>query len=379
VIHAGAELFARAVQRPAGSEASHTAQHDTRSHHSFVDTVVDPTTGRPPLALVATGMRSRVDTRARLRPWRDTRAPSRQPEEVRAKLTAVDGEFNTHEVATSAWDPGRSAGGAARTPVIRSRLAPQVDVPASPTRRRLTPTGKAPVLRYHGQLQHVRRQPLIRPSISLTQASTARPAHTAYNHRFEPHLSVDRPDDNAAGEAHSARFFYGNGTARDVRESAWRDQGLGVLPDLGSHLLDLVLFLFGGLPVAFDVWSANRFENRSFDHVSFGVKGRPVLELEVSLLSWRNTFYAEVCGERGSVHVQGLCKWGPSTFTRRRRVLPSGRPLEEVETLEQADPTWAAEYAHFVDLCATGAGNLHNDRRINDALTQLGTYCAAFV
>ena len=40
-------------------------------------------------------------------------------------------------------------------------------------------------------------------------------------------------------------FFYGNGTARDVRNSPWRDQGFGVLPDLGSHLLDMVLFLFG--------------------------------------------------------------------------------------------------------------------------------------
>ena len=33
-------------------------------------------------------------------------------------------------------------------------------------------------------------------------------------------------------------MFYGNGTARLVRDSAWRDQGAGVLPDLGSHLLD---------------------------------------------------------------------------------------------------------------------------------------------
>ena len=42
-------------------------------------------------------------------------------------------------------------------------------------------------------------------------------------------------------------MFYGNGTARLVRESAWRDAGAGVLPDLGSHLLDTARFWFGDL------------------------------------------------------------------------------------------------------------------------------------
>ena len=43
------------------------------------------------------------------------------------------------------------------------------------------------------------------------------------------------------GEIYSCRMFYGNGTARLVRESDWRDQGAGVLPDLGSHLLDTLV------------------------------------------------------------------------------------------------------------------------------------------
>ena len=40
-------------------------------------------------------------------------------------------------------------------------------------------------------------------------------------------------------------MFYGNGTARLVRDSDWRDQGSGVLHDLGSHLLDTVAYWFG--------------------------------------------------------------------------------------------------------------------------------------
>ena len=211
--------------------------------------------------------------------------------------------------------------------------------------------------------------------------STGATCYTAYNHRFEPHLVRlrDAIASGAVGDVYQARFFYGNGTARDVRNSPWRDRGLGVIPDLGSHLLDLASFLFGGIDASLEVWSANRFENRSYDHVIFGSNGRPVLEFEASLLSWRNTFRADVFGSAGSAHVDGLCKWGPSVFTLRRRVLPSGRPTEERDVLEQPDPTWAAEYDHFVRVCDTGTSTLDNDRRIDAMLRELGAQCATVI
>jgi hypothetical protein len=71
----------------------------------------------------------------------------------------------------------------------------------------------------------------------------------------------------------------------------------------------------------------------------------------MTLLSWRNHFTCDLFAERGSAHIRSLCKWGPTTFTLRTRVLPSGRPPEDTETLAQDDPTWAAEYAHFKGLC----------------------------
>src|SRR3989338_3175502 len=70
--------------------------------------------------------------------------------------------------------------------------------------------------------------------------------YTAYNHRFEPHF-VNLKNllvSGNLGKIYYCRVFYGNGTARLVKESAWRDQGLGVLADLGSHLLDMVSFCF---------------------------------------------------------------------------------------------------------------------------------------
>ena len=192
--------------------------------------------------------------------------------------------------------------------------------------------------------------------------------YTAYNPRVEPHIVRLKQvlDSGELGRVYLAKFFYGNGTARDVRNSAWRDRDLGVFPDLGSHLLDWTLFLFGRPAAAPRIWSADCFENRSFDHFHFGFSGPPVLDFEMTLLSWRNTFRCDIFAENGSAHIDCLCKWGPSIFTLRKRVLPSGRPREESERLECPDPTWEAEYIHFKQLCARPAHNLDNDIWIND-------------
>jgi scyllo-inositol 2-dehydrogenase (NADP+) len=197
--------------------------------------------------------------------------------------------------------------------------------------------------------------------------------YTAYNHRFEPHFVRMKQvlDSGRLGKIYCLRLFYGNGTARLVRDSAWRDQGAGVLTDLGSHLLDTVLFWFGKTAAPFEIYSSNRFENRTFDHFSFGANGSPVLQLEMTLLNWRNHFYADVFAEKGSAHIQSLCKWGPSTFTLRNRKLPSGRPDEESVILVQPDPTWDLEYQHFKDLCINGQSNIENDIWINSLLNDL--------
>jgi predicted dehydrogenase len=199
--------------------------------------------------------------------------------------------------------------------------------------------------------------------------------YTAYNHRLEPHIRSLKEllDAGAVGPVYLTRFFYGNGTARDVQRSPWRDQGAGVLTDLGSHLLDLTLFLLGEVAGPFVAWGSYRFENRAYDHCAFGVVGKPALEYQTSLISWRNTFNIDVIGELGSAHVNGLCKWGPSTLTVRKRVFPSGRPEEQVKTVTGPDPTWELEYAHFKQLCKTGGTNLANDLWINTVLKDVAT------
>ncbi|HUC62277.1 MAG TPA: Gfo/Idh/MocA family oxidoreductase [Alphaproteobacteria bacterium] len=200
--------------------------------------------------------------------------------------------------------------------------------------------------------------------------------YTAYNHHFEPHYARMREivASGELGEIYHCRMFYGNGTARLVRDSDWRDSGSGVLADLGSHLLDTARFWFGDIGDDFRVISSRAFENRAPDHVVIGSSGgRPQIELEMTLLSWRNHFTCDIFAEKGSAHIRSLCKWGPSSLTLRTRVLPSGRPPEETVTLTQEDPTWALEYAHFKTLCASGrATDLANDIWLHGLLRRLG-------
>jgi len=219
---------------------------------------------------------------------------------------------------------------------------------------------------------------MIRGLADLARSAGAA-CYTAYNHRFEPHVArlKDVLASGTLGRLFHARLCYGNGTARDVRSSLWRDQGLGVLSDLGSHLLDLACFLFGRPAGPFEAWGLHRFENRACDHVVFGtMSDAPAVACEASLVCWRNTFTIDVFGERGSAHVEGLCKWGGSTFTVRRRVFPSGRPEERVETATGPDPTWTLEQAHFERVCQARQADLEPDAWISDTLHELAAQAA---
>jgi predicted dehydrogenase len=197
--------------------------------------------------------------------------------------------------------------------------------------------------------------------------------YTAYNHRFEPHMVrvKNELDSGWLGKIYSARFFYGNGTARDVRNSPWRDKGWGVIGDLGSHLLDWTDFLFGKENGSPQMISAFHHENKACDHAIFHLDDPIALQYEMTMLSWRNTFRFDLFAENGSLHIECLCKWGPSIFTKRERVLPSGRPKETQETLECPDPTWEAEYKHFQQICGKSPQDLSTDRWIYLTLEKL--------
>ena len=199
--------------------------------------------------------------------------------------------------------------------------------------------------------------------------------YTAYNHRFEPHFVRMRNliDSGVLGKIYSCRMFYGNGTAKLVRDSIWRDQGSGVFLDLGSHLIDTVEMWFGKQAYDFKIIEANRFENSAPDHVIINSKNScPRVELEMTFCMWKNHFTCDVLAEKGSAHIESLCKWGPSKFSHRERVFPSGLPIEKQTTLLKEDPTWREEYNHFSKLILSDDfKSLENDIWLFDVMKKL--------
>jgi predicted dehydrogenase len=204
-------------------------------------------------------------------------------------------------------------------------------------------------------------------SLAFRAAATGATVYVAYNHRFEPHIATAKRvlDSGEIGDIYTVSLSYGNGTAALVKASPWRDTGLGVIADLGSHLLDMVDFWWGLTGRDIDFVDARCVENRAFDQATLRLSGTPSAYLEMTMLCWRNDFRCDIRGSEGSLHISSLCKWGPTSITVRGRVRPSGRPDERTETLVRSDPTWAAEFDHFLGLIEAGdAGNLTTSREI---------------
>lgn len=192
--------------------------------------------------------------------------------------------------------------------------------------------------------------------------------YIAYNHRFEPSLIKMKQAmaDYPSEKLYKINIFYGNGTSKLVKASGWRDRGNGVLEDLGSHCLDLINYIFGFCQIEFNVVQTRSFETSAPDNIIIlGTINNCLLEIELSLISWKNDFYFEVITEDGSFHAHSLCKWGTASFEHRKRVLPSGKPLIFAETFDCPDPTWKAEHAFFLDRLSNTKSNLGINDWIN--------------
>lgn len=195
--------------------------------------------------------------------------------------------------------------------------------------------------------------------------------YTSYNHRFEPLILTLRDvlREGAIGRVYYGRMLYGNGTVQNV-VGTWRDHGLGVVEDLGCHLLDLVDSLLGERPQVVP-WSFQRHETAAPDHAIVATRDGRLL-LEGTYLSWKNSFAIELFGERGSVHLHGLRKWGPCELIVRERVFPSGVPKERRYEDSGPDVTWERDLSHFEERASAGATSVESDWWISHCLQELG-------
>ncbi len=199
--------------------------------------------------------------------------------------------------------------------------------------------------------------------------------YTAYNHRFEPSLIKLQKiiKNKQLGKIYYFKIFYGNGTSYLVKKSLWRDQKQGIISDLGSHLIDMCLYLFNKPIDKIKILSSNKFENKSPDYALISLKiGKILVVLEMTYTMWKNSFFLDVIGSKGSAHIHSLCKWSKSSLSLRKRKFPSGLPKEKKFFFKKGDPTWKLEN-DFVkkNLKNKKFFNIDKDIKINKLLQKI--------
>ena len=157
-----------------------------------------------------------------------------------------------------------------------------------------------------------------------------------------------------------------------MKKNKWRDLSLGVVNDIGPHLFDLLDYWFqnkGNI----NFLSKSKFENKSYDHSILTAKdGNKKFILEMTYCMWKNTFNLEIIGSKGSISLDCLCKWGASKLSLRKRVLPSGKPIEYNKIIKMKDPTWNKEHKFFFNQIKKKANtDFYKDIKIYKTLKSL--------
>lgn len=179
-----------------------------------------------------------------------------------------------------------------------------------------------------------------------------------FNHRFHPAIA------RAAAEVHSGRHGelmhirarYGHG-GRAGYEREWRAQparsGGGELIDQGMHLLDLVHWIAGPLPLhsallRTQFWSVPVEDNAALLLGDGDARTGPWAMLHVSWTEWKNTFSLEIYCRSAKLQVDGLGRsYGPQRLRMYRMSPELGPPELEEHVFPEDDASWVLEWQHF--------------------------------
>ena len=144
---------------------------------------------------------------------------------------------------------------------------------------------------------------------------------------------------------------------------------MGVLEDLGCHLIDLSNFLFQK-EINYRNIYAHNYEANKKDYCSFSsTDGR--MTFTCSYLMWKNTFTIDIFGGTGSIHLNGLNKWGGATLVHRERIFPSGAPKEQLKTSSGIDKTWKKDFIHFKHMISSQQNSFESDIKISNSIDSI--------
>jgi predicted dehydrogenase len=175
-----------------------------------------------------------------------------------------------------------------------------------------------------------------------------------FNYRFHPAMERAKEllREGVIGRLLHGSARHGHG-GRLGLEKEWRAQpelaGGGELLDQGVHLIDLVRWFsedeIATVQAALrtDFWPIAPLEDHALAWLD--LRGGARFSVEVSLTQWKNLFYFELVGERGTIVIEGLGgSYGPERLTLIRRPEKFGVPEITTETFTDPDRCWLAQW-----------------------------------
>jgi hypothetical protein len=114
----------------------------------------------------------------------------------------------------------------------------------------------------------------------------------------------------------------------------------------------------------------NNFEAKSADYCFF-VRNNGKNQFVCTTLMWKNTFRIEIFGSKGSLHLNGLNKWGRNLVIERRRVFPSGVPEEQIFEFAGKDQSWVQDIDYFEHMIEKKVTSFENDLLISNCINAL--------
>lgn len=197
--------------------------------------------------------------------------------------------------------------------------------------------------------------------------------HTSYNHRFEPNIEKLK---EVVKSKHFGKFYFGrmNYSFGNIKEriGTWRETEFGVLEEIAPHLIDIAFTLFNYRGGDFKNLISRKIESKIFDHWVFSTIDEKIL-FETSSLSWKNSFTIDLYFEKGSLHIDGLRKWGGSKMFERKRILPAGIPKEKTYFDEGEDLTWKKDFIFFEKMIKENQVSAKGDLQMSLALASIAT------
>jgi predicted dehydrogenase len=195
--------------------------------------------------------------------------------------------------------------------------------------------------------------------------------YTGYNHHFEENiirlqkmLAIGK-----IGKLYHARLEYSFGNVKEII-GTWRETGYGDLDEAGCHLVDFARIFFGYKGSNFKSVSLRKIESKVFDQCIFSTTDNKII-FEAGWTTWKNVFKIDIYGSLGSLHLEGLRKWGKSKLTYRQRVFPAGVPVEKVFIENGPDNTWQKDISYFEKMIKTQKNSLISDIENTKALVSI--------